>query len=142
MAVALAMIPHVSNLLMLKWGSLLNALGRQVETTLPALTDEALLTALASQGAHVGGHQGLAGGSIVVGLIWGSLAAFLIDGRYGKAALVAVAGALLTFVGMIHSASLGLNTADVHWGYVIVAAVVGALALLTLGKKPEEPTGE
>ena len=134
MAVALAMLPHVSNLLSLKWASMLTALRSHVSGDLPALGDASFVQSMLQQGAHVAGHQALAGGSIVVGLIWGSLAAFLIDGRYWRAALVSISGAVLTFIGMIHSTSLQLNSGHLLWGYVIVAVVLVALALLSRGQ--------
>lgn len=128
-AVAVAMLPHVSSLLVIKWGAMLNALNSRVETALPALGSPELIGAMAGQGAHVAGHQALAGGAIVVGLIWGSIAAFLLDGRYGRAAIIAIGAALLTFVGLIHSVSLEIRTSEILWGYCILAAVVGGLAI-------------
>jgi adenine/guanine/hypoxanthine permease len=128
-AVAVAMLPHVSSLLVIKWGAMLNALGGRVGESLPRLDSPELLEAMAGQGAHVAGHQALAGGAIVVGLIWGSLAAFLVDGRYGRAAIVAVSAAFLTVVGLIHRASLEIQMSELAWGYLILAAVVGGLAI-------------
>jgi len=143
MAVALAMVPHVSNLLVLKWGSLLGAAGTVSEERLPALTDPEMLAAMAQQGAHVAGHQALAAGSIVVGLIWGSLAAFLIDGKYGKAAATSVSALALTLVGLIHAPQLGIATGDVFWGYAVVTLVIGVLAIASRGRDGrEEPPSE
>jgi AGZA family xanthine/uracil permease-like MFS transporter len=141
MAVALAMLPHVSNLLTLQWGSMLGALRNHVEGALPSLDDPAFVQSMLHQGAHVAGHQALAGGSIVVGMIWGSLAAFLIDGRYWRAALVAVTAGALTFIGMIHSASLQLSAGHLLWGYAIMAAVLVGLALLSHGRAPRKREG-
>lgn len=140
MAVALAMVPHVSNLLVLKWGSLLGALSGLVDRPLPALADEGLVEAMSRQGAHVEGHSALGAGSIVVGLLWGSLAAFLIDGRYRAAAITSAAAAALTLVGLIHAPQLGVGTSDLLWGYLVLTGVVALLALLVRkGTEPKEP---
>ncbi len=143
MAVALAMLPHVSNLLVIKWGNLLVAAGNRAESALPALMDPALIEEMARLNAHVAGHQALAAGAIVVGLLWGSLAAFLIDGRYLRAAFVALAAALLTLIGMIHgSDSLGINTGEVLWGYVVITGVVALLAAFARGEAAKRGEGE
>lgn len=141
-AVAVAMLPHVSNLLVIKWGAMLNALNSQVDGALPELGSHELASAMAGQGAHVAGHQALAGGAIVVGLLWGSLAAYLLDGRYGRAALIALGAALLTLFGLIHSLSLEIQTSEILWGYCILAAVVGGLAILERAKKEKTTTRE
>jgi AGZA family xanthine/uracil permease-like MFS transporter len=142
MAVALAMIPHVSSLLVVSWGSLVAALGSTTDRVLPGLSDPALVEEMLRQGAHVAGHQALAGGAIVVGLLWGSLAAFAIDGRYGRATAVATAAALLTLVGMIHAPEVGLERGPLLQGYVVVGVVLGALALAGWRRQEERERRE
>lgn len=121
-AVTIAMMPHVSSFLIIKWGSLMNALTSTGEEGLPRLGDEALTAALLQQGAHYEGHLALSQGAILTGLIWGAIVADMIDGRFRAAAWFALAAFGMAFVGIIHSASL-------HWpqfsaislGYLIVA---------------------
>ena len=119
LAVAMAMLPHVSNLLMAKWMSLSAVLkGSGV-----AIFDPSVVSAMAIEGSHVMGHAALSSGSIIIGLLWGTITAFLLDHKPIHAALAAVVAALLTAVGVIHTPTLGVSLTPIVWGYVIVAAV-------------------
>lgn len=73
------------------------------------------------------GHAALFNGSIIIGLLWGSLAAFLLDHKPLRAALVAVAAMALTAVGVIHAPTLGWHLTEVVWGYAIFAALCALL---------------
>lgn len=122
-AVTLAMMPHVSAFLMVKWGALIGALGAVGVTALPSLGDPDLTAALLQQGAHFEGHLALSQGAILTGLIWGAIVAYLIDGQFRNAGGFALAAALMASVGIIHGASLHMPTLDgVTIGYVISAA--------------------
>lgn len=122
-AVTFAMMPHVSAFLMVKWNSLMGALGASGVEGLPQLGDPALTAALLQQGAHYQGHLALSQGAILTGLIWGAIVASVIDGRFRNAGGFALAAAIMSLFGVIHGASL-------HWpdfngvsmGYAIVAA--------------------
>ncbi|MEP2534137.1 xanthine/uracil/vitamin C permease [Shimia sp.] len=135
-AVTIAMMPHVSAFLMVKWGSLLNALGATGVEGLPRLGDEALTAALLQQGAHFSGHLALSQGAIITGLVWGAIVASVIDGRFRNAGGFALAGAAMSAIGIVHSASL-------HWpelsgvtvGYLIAA---GFLLIYPIFHKAEE----
>jgi AGZA family xanthine/uracil permease-like MFS transporter len=122
-AVTFAMMPHVSSFLMVKWGSLMGALGAVGVASLPQLGDEALTAALLQQGAHFEGHLALSQGAILTGLVWGAIVASVIDGNFRNAAGFALGAAIMSAVGIIHGASL-------HWpelsgitaGYLVSAA--------------------
>lgn len=122
-AVTIAMMPHVSNFLMVKWGSLMGALGASGVAGLPQLGDPALTAALLQQGAHFEGHLALSQGAILTGLIWGAIVASIIDGRFRNAGGFALAAAAMSLVGIIHSASLQWPTLDgISMGYLISGA--------------------
>lgn len=122
-AVTIAMMPHVSNFLMVKWGSLMGALGASGVEGLPKLGDPALTAALLQQGAHFEGHLALSQGAILTGLIWGAIVASIIDGRFRNAGGFAFAAAVMSLVGIIHSASLHWPVIDgISMGYLISAA--------------------
>jgi AGZA family xanthine/uracil permease-like MFS transporter len=133
MAVAIAMVPHVSNLLMTKWMSLAKVLTGDGG----ALFAPETVSAMAMEGAHVTGHAALFNGSIIIGLLWGSLAAFLLDARPLKGALVAVGAMILTAVGVIHSPTLGWQITPLVGGYAIIAAVCVALYVTGARTLPE-----
>lgn len=122
-AVSIAMLPHISNFLITKWGSLSNALtGLKVEGV-PALGDPALTAALLQQGAHYEGHLALAQGAIITGLVWGAIVASVIDGRFRNAAGFAFAAAVMSSIGIVHAASLQTPQLDgITIGYLITAA--------------------
>ena len=130
-AVAVAMIPHVSSFLMTKWGSMMNALGDAGATNLPGLTDPSMVSAMLQQGAHVVGHQALAQGAILTGLIWGSIVASIIDGKFRNAGGFAIAAAVMSSIGIIHSAALHMPQLDgIVGGYFIMGAFLIAYPLL------------
>lgn len=132
MAVAMAMLPHVSNLLISKWGSLATVLAGNGDI----MFTEKVKAALKLQGAFVDGHAALSNGSIIIGLLWGSITAFFIDQRLLAAAYCSFAAAGLTLLGFIHSASLGLNVNAVFFGYLLIGAFSLFLYLLERRKAP------
>ncbi len=48
-------------------------------------------------------------GAILAGLVLGAIVAFIIDKRFVSAAIFAVAGAVLSFVGLIHAEKVDLT---------------------------------
>ncbi|WP_425046468.1 xanthine/uracil/vitamin C permease [Primorskyibacter sp. S87] len=139
-AVTIAMMPHVSAFLMVKWGSLMNALGATGVEGLPRLGDEALTAALLQQGAHYEGHLALSQGAIITGLVWGAIVASVIDGRFKNAGGFALAGAVMSSIGIVHSASLQMPALDgVTMGYLISA---GFLFIYPLFHKDDELVNE
>lgn len=123
MAIGVAMIPHVSNLLMVKWGALKNALGDFGATGLPeSLSDPKLIEAMNTQGAHLVGHSILANGSIITGMIWGAFTALIIDEKLSSAGYFVLTAAAMSSVGILHSTQLQLPTlSNVTIGYLIMA---------------------
>ncbi|MEY8099268.1 xanthine/uracil/vitamin C permease [Falsihalocynthiibacter sp. S25ZX9] len=121
-AVTIAMMPHVSGFLMVKWGSMMGALGAIGVEGLPRLGDPALTAALLQQGAHFEGHLALSQGAILTGLIWGAIVASVIDGNFRNAGGFALAAFGMSLVGIIHAASLHMPDFNaVSMGYLIAA---------------------
>ncbi|MFD3188751.1 xanthine/uracil/vitamin C permease [Sedimentitalea sp. HM32M-2] len=122
-AVTIAMMPHVSAFLVIKWGALLGALGAAGATGLPQLGDPELTAALLQQGAHFEGHLALSQGAILTGLIWGAIVASVIDGAFRNAGGFAIAAFVMSLVGIIHSGSLHWPVfSSVSLGYLIAGA--------------------
>ncbi len=122
-AVTIAMMPHVSAFLMVKWGSLMNALGASGVEGLPRLGDPELTAALLMQGAHYSGHLALSQGAIITGLIWGAIVASTIDGNFRNAGGFAIAAAVMSSVGIVHGASLHMpEFSGIVAGYLIAGA--------------------
>ncbi|WP_138472807.1 xanthine/uracil/vitamin C permease [Poseidonocella sp. HB161398] len=137
-AVAFAMLPHVSDFLVTKWGSLMGALGGMGVEGLPQLGDPALTAALLQQGAHYEGHLALAQGAILTGLVWGAIVAGLIERQFKTAGYFTLAGAAMSSVGIIHGAGLHLPSLAGATGGYLIAAAFFLLYPLVLGDGIEE----
>ena len=124
MAIAIAMMPHISAFLVIKWGSMTNALRDVGAQAVPALTDPKMIAAMAQQGAHVVGHLALSQGAIITGLMWGAFLALLIDGKFKESGGFMLVGAAMTSLGIIHSAGL-------HWPQF--NGIVGGYLFVGLG---------
>ncbi|MCB9108275.1 MAG: xanthine/uracil/vitamin C permease [Anaerolineales bacterium] len=125
-AVTVALIPHVSNLVVTKWGSVLGALGSIGVENLPGLTDAQFSEAMLAQGAYVLGQSALSSGAILTGMLWGAFVAYLIDGNFKAALYTTLAGVVLTGFGFIHAPSLHMFSFSepIMWGYLIMGVIV------------------
>lgn len=137
-AVALAILPHLSSLLMVKWGSLRASSEQLLGGTLPKMTEPAMLSAMLGQGAHVAGHASLSAGAILVGMAWGAAAAFIIDSLWLKAATVLVASSALAFFGVIHSSGLGIYPSVLSLTYLSLGFVMVLVWFFKGSFKPME----
>jgi AGZA family xanthine/uracil permease-like MFS transporter len=80
-------------------------------------------------------------GAILAGLVLGAVVAFIIDKRFVPAAIFAAAGAVLSFVGLIHGAKVEWNAnGPVALGYLFVAVLCGVFALSR--PAPREPDAD
>ena len=115
-AIVLAILPNIA-----AWAQTL------IDGALGAAGTSAEKLGLAKLGAVGVVYHGMAllgGGAVLAGLILGSIAVFIIDREFDRAALFAAAGAILSYFGFIHGTALGIgNSAPVALGYLIAAAV-------------------
>lgn len=131
-AVSLSFMPVVANLVIIMLGQFMGALGVLPGSLPPRL--QVLFQSLTV----------LSNGFIVTALLWGSMLAFLIDGRPRHAALCVLTCAVFTLFGVIHSV---LPTGEVYlpWAAPSHAPYTIALAyallagiFLLLVRKPNE----
>lgn len=87
---------------------------------------------LVDSGVMWRGVASVKSGSIVVGIILGTIVAFIIDKRLDKVAITAAVAALLSFVGLIHSAEIAVNFSN-QWGLGYIVLALTAF-ILHLGK--------
>lgn len=113
-AVAFAILCHVSNILVTKMGGVLQVAGLE--------NNQALVESLEEKGVHWTGHQALSQGSIVGGLLWGALVASIIDGKKRAAVGFAWSAAALSLIGIIHHPSVGWYPDPIALGYFILGA--------------------
>jgi len=121
-AVILALVPQVA-----AWGKL------QIDNSLGAAGTSAAavgMDKLGQVGVVYHGLEVLGSGAILVSLILAAVAAFIIDREFVKAAGFALAGAVLTFFGFMHSEAIGIGKMPM----VAVSYAVVALALYACAK--------
>jgi AGZA family xanthine/uracil permease-like MFS transporter len=113
-AVILALLPNIAN-----WCQ------SQIDGALGAAGTSAAAVGfgkLAGNGVIYQGMQLFGGGATLAGLILGSIAVFIIDRAFEKAALYAAIGSVLAFFGFINGTQLAFgNSAPVALGYLVLA---------------------
>ena len=122
-AIVLAMLPSLA-----EWavGQIDNALASAGTSA-----DEVGVDVLISNGVIYDGLKLFGQGSVLVGIILGAIAAFVIDRRLVAAAVTALIGAGLSFVGLINAYEVAWNASQqITLGYLLFAAVLGYFAWL------------
>jgi len=132
-AVMIAIIPNVASWAQGQMANVLSAVGYQTvdfssnaklippTATTPGTVPE---SSLVSAGVIYKGLMLLGDGAVLAGLILGAIVVFLIDREFRKAAIYCAAGAVLSFVGLIHGAKVGWDVdGEVALGYLLAAAV-------------------
>ena len=116
-AIVLALVPHIA-----AWGKL------QIDNALSAAG-----TSVAAVGVEKLGQSGIlyedlsvpGGGAILSSLILASVAVFVIERQFLRAAAFALAGAVLTFFGFMHGEQIGLaQSPAVALSYLLVSGVL------------------
>ena len=101
-AVIIAMFPYLANYLQSKFASAAPDALDAVSTAVIPLGQGAMFTAL----------------------IWGAIVVFIIDNAYGKATVIAVTGAVLSAIGLMHAPELALfHNPNFVVGYSVVALI-------------------
>ena len=99
--------------------------------------DEVGMEALNGAGVVYEGLHTLGEGAVLVGLVLGAIVTFILEKKFRIAALGAVVGAGLSFIGLIHAPKVewSANT-DVALGYLFFAAVCVAWSFLPGADEP------
>jgi AGZA family xanthine/uracil permease-like MFS transporter len=134
-AIILALAPHLA-----AWGKL------QIDNSLAAAgTNVATvgLDKLGQTGILYHGLEVLGGGSILSGVILGSIAVFIIDRKFANAAISAAIGGVMTFFGLMHGEAIGIGQSPVvAVSYVGVAALMLACAKFATVTAPDPEAEE
>jgi adenine/guanine/hypoxanthine permease len=131
-AVVVAVIPNVAS-----WatGQIDNVLSAAGTSATKVGTD-----ALAKAGVVYDGLKSLGGGAILAGMVLGAIVTFMIDKRYYWAAGYCAAGAVLSFIGLIHGEQVGWAASPgVALGYLLAAVVCLAFSLNSTPTPAEMP---
>jgi AGZA family xanthine/uracil permease-like MFS transporter len=132
-AVVLAMVPNLAS-----WGQ------GQVDSALSAAGTSAAQVGeakLAPAGVIYDGLFSLGQGAVLVGMVLGSIAVFLIDRRFRLAAVASFVGAGLTVVGLIHGEKVHLfMSGKIALGYAFMGVVFLVFSLLRVPEREPDPT--
>lgn len=121
-AVVLAIIPNLAEWAKTQIDGALGAAGTSVA--------QVGLDKLAATGVLYHGLELLGGGSVLAGMVLGAIAAFIIEKRLVTAAVTALIGAALSYIGLIHGTQLGWGISPVvALGYVLFALVCLGVAV-------------
>jgi AGZA family xanthine/uracil permease-like MFS transporter len=131
-AVVAALIPNIAS-----WGAgqIDNALAA-AGTTAAKVGDDALSGAgLVYHGLHILGQ-----GATLAGIVFGAMVTFILERKLYTAAIWAVAGAALCFIGLLHAEEVKWAAAPkVALGYLLLAAVLAGIGLLRRGEPEGAP---
>lgn len=96
--------------------------------------------ALANGGVLYAGLATIGAGSVLVGMVLGTIAVFVIDRRFVRAALACGVGASLTLVGLIHAEEIHVfSNPRLALGYALAGVVCLGYALLRLPPREVDP---
>lgn len=124
--VALSFLPLIAGFVVLKINSTIGALG--------AVKD---YVALEANGVPLLGWERLAGGDILVGMIICSIAIFVIDRQFLRAATYSIITAVHAYFGFVHALEIKVGSApEVALGYVMMALVFFVMNFIK--DKPEK----
>jgi adenine/guanine/hypoxanthine permease len=123
-AIILAIVPSIAN-----WG--LTIINSALAAAGISTVSNQLAGDMLNQGVFYRGLEILGGGSTLGGLILGATAVCIIDRQMMKAAGFALAGAIMTFFGLMHGSQVGIAQSPlVSTGYLVVSGLLVACAKL------------
>ena len=125
-AVAVSMVPPVADYLFTQITGAVGLADKWTETLPSGVVGYSADVSqyLIDNGVMWRGLAEVKSGAIIIGIILGTMTAFIIDKRLDKVAITSLAAAVLSFFGFIHTAELGFYIkSPFAIGYVIVAIV-------------------
>ncbi len=129
-AVAIALVPHIADLLKKQID------GTLLEILQQSSSSQELLSRLAeNQGVYLASYILLSRGAIIIGLLWGSILACLVDRDLSKAMLFSLVATCLSFFGLIHSEQVGVSLSPIVIGYLVITGLFGLFQLIESKRK-------
>ncbi|MBN1897838.1 MAG: xanthine/uracil/vitamin C permease [Spirochaetes bacterium] len=155
MAVGMAIIPHISDIIIKKVTGAVQEVSKFLSSMCPydvqnpdkisecverfkSLNFENMVPLWKSgQGFHYLGQSALSQGAIITGLIWGAMTAYLLDFKLIPAGFFALGAAVLTMLGLIHAPKIMIGFSPLFWGYIIIAVMLFSAHILKVKKDPQ-----
>ncbi|WP_410207447.1 hypothetical protein [Fusobacterium sp.] len=108
-AITVSMIPPVADFLFTQVTGSLGISEIWTEITASGVNgyNEEITTMIENAGVMWNGIPEVKAGAIIIGILAGTITAFIIDKKLDKAAMTMLAAAVLSFFGFVHSAALG-----------------------------------
>ena len=129
-AIILALIPNIAEWAKTQIDGALGAAGTSVAAV--------GLGKLAGFGVLYKGLETVGGGSVLAGMVLGAIAVYIIDNKMRHAAAWSFAGAVLSYIGLIHGAQLGWGVSPlVALGYVMF----GVTCIVLMRGQSNPPAG-
>ena len=129
-AVAFALVPHITDLLKKQLD------GTLLEILQQGSVSSALMTRLAeNQGVYLKSYGLISNGAIIIGLLWGSILAFLVDQNLLKAMLFSLFATCLSILGVIHAEQIGFSLSPISIGYFVLTLLLGFFQLIEIRRK-------
>lgn len=145
-AVTLAFLPYIGSFIAGKISSTIDSVnaalaqaGSNVTVALGASSDPNVIGVgfdiLSSNGVPYAGWASLSHGDILIAMILSATVYYIIDRKYLKGSIYLLIGAALSFFGIIHASTFGINPSPmVTVAYLMAAAV---LVIMSLYRKQE-----
>ena len=127
----LALLPSLA-----QWatGQIDNALAAAGTTAATVGTDKLIASGVIYDGLQLFGQ-----GAVLVGILLGAIACFVIDRRYYYAAATSVVAAVLSFVGLVNAEAVAWNAAPpATIGYLLLAAILAGFGYAARADKSGE----
>lgn len=141
-AVAIALIPHVADVLYTYVRDALGSFGIFIEGALTMNSSDEFSQAMLDYGVTWHGVYAMRSGAILTSIMWGATVVFIIDRRLDKAAYSLLIASVLSFFGFMHAASLGFGPDTMNFPYAVgylISAVICFLIHKTQKKLMDVP---
>ncbi len=135
-AIILAFVPNVAAWALSQVKGALSAAG-------VTSFNEALQVKMAGEGVLFRGLEILGGGAVLTGLVLASMAVFIIERQWWRAAAFAAVGSVLTFLGFMHGERIGIQQSPQIAASYLAAALflAGCAKFSQVTPLPPEPSG-
>ena len=126
-AVAIALIPHIADVLYTYVRDALGAFGVFIEEGLTMNSTDQFSQTMLDYGVTWHGVLAMRSGAILTSIMWATVVVFIIDRRLDKAGWALIIASILAFFGFMHAPSLGFGINTMSFPYAVgylVSAII------------------